>query len=203
MPWSCRRCWRVSWKRSANQRPRCRRCSRSRTAVPASQSESCAQHSISGEYDTGSVLDDDGWFCTQDRGSVDADGYRNRLAGLRRPAQDPSRETSRRSRSVDRRGLRRHRQNSAQTTTQGAAAGGLAFCGPDGQPLHPERVYQAFRRALIRHKLPTIPLHGLRHAWATIALQTGTHPRVMYDSRRSSRSLNRDRRRSSNVTVFS
>jgi acyl-CoA synthetase (AMP-forming)/AMP-acid ligase II len=30
---------------------------------------------ISGEYATGSLLDADGWFCTRDRGFVDADGY--------------------------------------------------------------------------------------------------------------------------------
>jgi acyl-CoA synthetase (AMP-forming)/AMP-acid ligase II len=30
---------------------------------------------IAGEYATGSVLDEDGWFCTRDRASVDADGY--------------------------------------------------------------------------------------------------------------------------------
>ena len=30
---------------------------------------------ISGEYKTGSVLDADGWFCTRDRASLDADGY--------------------------------------------------------------------------------------------------------------------------------
>ena len=77
--------------------------------------------------------------------------------------------------------LRRHLHESAQTTTPGAAASGLVFCAPDGEPLHPERVYQAFRRALIRHKLPTIPLHGLRHTWATIALQTGIHPLVVQE----------------------
>ena len=75
--------------------------------------------------------------------------------------------------------LRRHRQNAARPPTPGTGA--LAFCGPDGRPLHPERVYQAFRRALIRHKLPAIPLHGLRHTWATIALQTGIHPRVVQE----------------------
>ena len=77
--------------------------------------------------------------------------------------------------------LRRHLQDSAQTTTPGAASRGLVFCGPDGEPLHPERVYQAFRRALIRHKLPRIPLHGLRHTWATIALEAGIHPRVVQE----------------------
>ena len=30
---------------------------------------------IAGEYATGSLLDDDGWFCTSDRGWIDADGY--------------------------------------------------------------------------------------------------------------------------------
>ena len=30
---------------------------------------------IAGEYATGSLLDADGWFCTRDRGCVDADGY--------------------------------------------------------------------------------------------------------------------------------
>ncbi|MEV2218410.1 fatty acid--CoA ligase family protein [Nocardia vinacea] len=30
---------------------------------------------ISGEYATGSLLDADGWFCTRDKGHVDADGY--------------------------------------------------------------------------------------------------------------------------------
>src|SRR5690606_10376355 len=30
---------------------------------------------IAGEYATGSLLDDQGWFCTKDRGWLDADGY--------------------------------------------------------------------------------------------------------------------------------
>lgn len=30
---------------------------------------------ISGEYSTGSLLDADGWFCTRDKGRVDAEGY--------------------------------------------------------------------------------------------------------------------------------
>ena len=66
-----------------------------------------------------------------------------------------------------------------------AGAGGVAdrlvFSGPDGGPLHPERVYQAFRRAVIRHHVPPIPLHGLRHTWATLALQMDVHPRVVQE----------------------
>src|SRR5690606_7823703 len=30
---------------------------------------------ISGEYATGSLLDEQGWFCTRDKGYLDADGY--------------------------------------------------------------------------------------------------------------------------------
>ena len=30
---------------------------------------------IAGEYSSGSLLDADGWFCTRDRGWIDADGY--------------------------------------------------------------------------------------------------------------------------------
>ncbi|MEO6495834.1 MAG: tyrosine-type recombinase/integrase [Ilumatobacteraceae bacterium] len=55
------------------------------------------------------------------------------------------------------------------------------FADVDRGPLHPERVYQAFKRALIRHKMPAIPLHGLHHRWATIALQNGVHPRVVQE----------------------
>ena len=63
----------------------------------------------------------------------------------------------------------------------GNVEGQLVFCGPDGAPHHPERVYQAFRRAVIRHRLPSIPLHGLRHTWATLALQADVHPRVVQE----------------------
>ena len=48
-------------------------------------------------------------------------------------------------------------------------------------PHHPERAYQAFRRAVIRHHLPPIPLHGLGHTWATLALQMDVHPRVVQE----------------------
>lgn len=58
---------------------------------------------------------------------------------------------------------------------------GLVFCHPDGSPLHPERVYQAFQRALKKHDLPVISIHGLRHTWATIALEQGVHPRVVQE----------------------
>jgi integrase len=58
---------------------------------------------------------------------------------------------------------------------------GLVFCDEGGEALHPERVYQAFKRAVKRHRLPPIALHGLRHTWATIALEQGVHPRVVQE----------------------
>jgi integrase len=32
-----------------------------------------------------------------------------------------------------------------------------------------------------RWGLPRIPLHGLRHTWATLALRAGVHPRVVQE----------------------
>ena len=75
--------------------------------------------------------------------------------------------------------LREHRANSGRDGI--GMLDRLVFSGDDGGPVHPERIYQAFKRALIRHKLPSIPLHGLRHTWATIALQSGVHPRVVQE----------------------
>ena len=79
--------------------------------------------------------------------------------------------------------LREHQRAMLAQPVAGAGRGGdlLVFCSPDGAPLHPERVYQAFRRAVIRHHLPSIPLHGLRHTWATLALQMDVHPRVVQE----------------------
>ena len=75
--------------------------------------------------------------------------------------------------------LREHRRRLAESGRQVSA--GLVFAGNDDGPVHPEHMYQAFKRAVVRHKLPRIPLHGLRHTWATIALQTGVHPRVVQE----------------------
>jgi integrase len=55
------------------------------------------------------------------------------------------------------------------------------FCEPDGDPLHPERVYQAFKRRVRKHGVPALSPHGLRHTWATIALANGVHPRVVQE----------------------
>jgi integrase len=47
--------------------------------------------------------------------------------------------------------------------------------------LHPERFTRGFSDAVRRLRLPTIRLHGLRHGWATLALQAGIHPKVVQE----------------------
>lgn len=58
---------------------------------------------------------------------------------------------------------------------------GLTFCGIDGRALHPDRVSRTFQTRVERWDCPRIPLHGLRHTWATLALQAGEHPRVVQE----------------------
>lgn len=63
----------------------------------------------------------------------------------------------------------------------GWAAGDFVFTRPDGKRLHPERLSMTFNETIRRHGLPPIPLHGLRHTWATLALEAGIHPRVVQE----------------------
>jgi integrase len=56
---------------------------------------------------------------------------------------------------------------------------GLVFTGKDGQPLHPWAVSKAFRDLSRATMLPPIPLHGLRHSYATLALSSGVNPRIV------------------------
>ena len=58
---------------------------------------------------------------------------------------------------------------------------GLVFHQPDGSWLHPEAVSEAFLRRVRRYDLPRITLHGLRHTWATLALERGIHPKVVQE----------------------
>jgi integrase len=58
---------------------------------------------------------------------------------------------------------------------------GLVFAKLEGDPLHPERVSREFDRRVERWALPRLTLHGLRHTWATLALEAGVHPRVVQE----------------------
>jgi integrase len=58
---------------------------------------------------------------------------------------------------------------------------GLVFHLPDGQCLRPDAVSGAFLRRVNRYRLPRLTLQGLRHTWATLALERGIHPRVVQE----------------------
>ena len=58
---------------------------------------------------------------------------------------------------------------------------GLVFHYPDGSCLRPDAVSAQFLRRVERHGLTRLTLHGLRHTWATLALEQGIHPRVVQE----------------------
>lgn len=58
---------------------------------------------------------------------------------------------------------------------------GLVFHRPDGTWLRPDAVSDGFLRRVRRCGLPRLRLHGLRHTWATLALERGIHPRVVQE----------------------
>lgn len=58
---------------------------------------------------------------------------------------------------------------------------GLIFSLPDGRPVHPKVASNLFRKAVTRHEMTPLSLHGLRHTWATLALQAGVHPKVVQE----------------------
>jgi integrase len=60
-----------------------------------------------------------------------------------------------------------------------ADTGGLVFTELDGSPVNPVKFSKQFERAVKAAGLPRVPLHGLRHTWATVALSAGIHPKVV------------------------
>lgn len=38
-----------------------------------------------------------------------------------------------------------------------------------------------FRKAVARHEMPYLSIHGLRHSWATLALPAGVHPKIVQE----------------------
>lgn len=55
----------------------------------------------------------------------------------------------------------------------------LVFTNEDGTPLHPDRLARFFVSRVRKMGLPVIRLHDLRHTWATLALESGVHPKVV------------------------
>jgi integrase len=80
-------------------------------------------------------------------------------------------------------GLRAHRLRQAEQRRQAGASWAadhdLVFPDETGQPLHPDRLRTAFERVVRRSDLPAIRLHDVRHSYATLALKTGVHPKVV------------------------
>ena len=58
---------------------------------------------------------------------------------------------------------------------------GLVFHRPDGACLRPEAVSATFLRRVEQYGLRRLTVHGLRHTWATLALEQGIHPRVVQE----------------------
>jgi len=63
--------------------------------------------------------------------------------------------------------------------SEGHAEAGFVFTRPDGRPLVPWTVSKTFHDHARAALLPEIPLHGLRHTYATLALATGVNPRIV------------------------
>jgi integrase len=78
--------------------------------------------------------------------------------------------------------LKAHAASQADEQTcwvDGHAVAGLVFTRPDGRPLVPWAVSKVFRDHGCAAMLPRIPLHGLRHTYATLALASGVNPRIV------------------------
>jgi integrase len=70
-------------------------------------------------------------------------------------------------------------QADEQSATQDWGESGYIFTTEEGQPLDPHRISKTFERHLREAALPRIPLHGLRHTYATLALSSGVNPRIV------------------------
>jgi len=57
----------------------------------------------------------------------------------------------------------------------------LVFTWEDGSPLHPDLITRMFKRLAARAGLPPIVVHGLRHSYASAALEAGIAMKVVSD----------------------
>lgn len=101
---------------------------------------------------------------------------------------DPKTAKGRRTVSLDEGtvgALREHRKRQAVERLamgEGFTDHGLVFCHPTGGPLHPERqLSRIFTDRVRQLGLRRIRLHDLRHTWASLALASGVHPKIVQE----------------------
>ena len=79
--------------------------------------------------------------------------------------------------------LREHQQRQAAERLEAgplwADDSDLVFTDEIGRPVHPSTFSRLFVACARRAGLPTIRLHDLRHTYATVALGTGVHPKIV------------------------
>ncbi len=78
--------------------------------------------------------------------------------------------------------LRAHRVRQAELQLAAGPAWevtGRVFTRADGSPLHPETLSNRFVARQRQLGLPRLTSHGLRHTWATLALEKGIHTKVV------------------------
>jgi integrase len=79
--------------------------------------------------------------------------------------------------------LRDHRRRQAEERLAVGelwdATSGLVFTDEIGGPLHPDGFTRSFNRLARAAGLPRVRLHDLRHSYATLALESGVHPKVV------------------------
>lgn len=76
---------------------------------------------------------------------------------------------------------RRHQLEERVAWGPGWTDSGLVFTQENGEGFHPERITRRFQAAAKRAELPVIPLHGLRHAYASAGLRAGVGLKVMQE----------------------
>jgi len=71
-----------------------------------------------------------------------------------------------------------HQQRQRESATDPAPDDSV-FASPDGRPVHPHPLSQAFDRLVARAAVPRIRLHDLRHTHATLMLKAGVPIKVV------------------------
>ncbi|EFC86146.1 site-specific integrase [Parafrankia sp. EUN1f] len=75
--------------------------------------------------------------------------------------------------------LRVHVDRWEQERTEFGFTTDLLFCWPDGTGIHPDTVTDWFQAHAKSAGLPVIRLHDVRHSYATAALKSGVHPKIV------------------------